>query len=866
VRWAVRAFLVAVPLLSLLLLGRVAADWLAVAQLTGEPPTAAAPRAFDWVQWEDRDGEIVAVYVYPGGTAYAEGLREGAVLYRLEMQQFFSAEDVKRVVEGMIPGDALLYEVMETRGGVRRTAEVEILLTRYPTFLYPLSGTLWQVSLWGFAIAAFLHVLGLVIVVPLARRTRRARRSTLLFAAATAWVVGNLLRLLAVTAFGPPMGGAYGVAFDALTLVALAGWVLFPALLLYTVVSDLPALRERAPRGRAVLFLPPFLLWGAVGAAVFWGGVGPVSLDALIAPILFYVCCYVAAATGLALLPPRLTGPPDPSADVDVPATTTWSRAGGAPVFVLATLGALSVEGAVPLPGAVSDATVGALIVLIQLLSLAPVGLASLATLRHGRADAVVSGALTGLAALGGAFFVVFGGLLALERALGSDAGWTHALAASLYVVVVLVVAERVTQVVRRRGVRWLRTERQRAREGLRRFGERLRFLLDAQRLADETVAAVGEALGVHTAVLFLRDPAAPEGGPPRWLRASYRPEPPFFTERELAPVWEHLQHAGTVWARNGELNESALPDADEARLRRSGAVLAVPVAGGSPEPAGLLVLGRKARRRAVYNLEDVSLLRALAGQLALAAERLTLIEREKALVRRTAEARLTALRAQINPHFLFNALNTIAALIAERPAEAEHAVERLARIFRHVLHAEGRTFVPLREEIRLVDDYLAIEEARFGEKLRVERDWGDAVLDLPVPAFALQTLVENAVKHGIERRRGGGTLTLSARPDGEFLAIGVRDTGAGIPALYAPDTPDSAPPRPGFGPPEPGASGDGASGDGAAGGHPAFYGVGLRNVADRLAQLYGRHDLLSLRSTPGEGTTAELLVPLGLE
>jgi two-component system, LytTR family, sensor kinase len=844
-RWAVRTFLVAVPLLSLLLLGRAAADWWAVANLTGETPTATAPRGFDWVQWEDRDGEIVAAYVYPGGTAYAEGLREGAVLYQLEMQQFFSAEDVKRVVEGMAPGSTLLYDVIETTASGRRTVEYEIPLTRYPTFLYPLSGTLWQASLWGFALAAFLHVLGLLIVAPLARRTRRARRSTLLFVAATAWVVGNLARLLTVTAFGPPMGGVYESAFNALTLVALTGWVLFPALLLYTVISDLPALRRAARRTRFVVFVPPILLGSAIVGAVFWDAVGPLTLDGLIAPILFFVCCYVAAATGLSMLPPRVTGPPDPAADLDVPATTTWSRAGGAPVFALATFGALSVEGVVPLPGTVSDATVGGLIVLIQLLSLAPVGLASLATLRHGRADAVVSGALTVLAALGGAFFVVFGGLLVIERSLGSGASWEHAFAASLYVVLVLLVGERLAYRVRQRGGRWLRTERQRAREALRAFGERLRFLLDGRRLAEETVGAVGEALRAHSAVLFLRDPASPEGAPPRWLRASYRPEPPYFTERELAPVWEHLQHAGTVWARNGELNESALPDADEARLRQSGAVLAVPIAGGSPEPVGLLILGRKARRRAVYNLEDVSLLRALAGQLALAVERLALLEREKALVRRTAEARLTALRAQINPHFLFNALNTIAALIAERPDEAEHAVERLARIFRHVLQTEGQTFVPLRAELRLVDDYLAIEQARFGKKLRVEQDWGEAGLDLPIPAFALQTLVENAVKHGIERRRGGGTLSLTARPAGDVLVITVRDTGAGIPALYAQDLE--------------------SQGDGAAP-HPDFFGIGLRNVADRLAHLYGRHDLLAFSSAPDDGTTAELHIPLGLE
>src|SRR5690606_39741105 len=105
------------------------------------------------------------------------------------------------------------------------------------------------------------------------------------------------------------------------------------------------------------------------------------------------------------------------------------------------------------------------------------------------------------------------------------------------------------------------------------------------------------------------------------------------------------------------------------------------------------------------------------------------------------------ALRAQINPHFLFNALNTIAALISEKPAEAEATVEHLARLFRYVLNAEGRLFVTLGEELRLVRVYLGIEQARFGEKLEVVERWDEGVEHVLIPAFAVQTLVEHAGK-----------------------------------------------------------------------------------------------------------------------
>lgn len=820
----VRLFLVLVSLLSLLALGRLAAGWAEVARVTGEVPGPPSARGFDWVQWQDHDGDIVAAYVYPGGTAYAAGLREGATLYQLEMQQFFSADDVARAVEGIAPGNVLLYDVVQDDA----PASIEIEVTPYPTLLYPLSGALWQASAWGFGVAAFLHLLGLVIVAPLAWRSRRARRSFWLFAAASVWVFGTLVRLLSITLFGPPMGGAYAAFLGGVTLAALGGWVLFPALLLHVVVSDAPRLLSRAGALRWVVFLPPAVLGALVALTAALGAVGPVTLEALVGPILFYVCVFVAAATGLTLLLP--SPPPSPEGD-DVPAASAWSRAGSAAVFLIAALGALSVYGIVPLPGAVSDATVGWLIVAVQLLSLPPVGLVSLATLRHGRAEAVLTRALGWVALLGATFFVVVGGLAVIERlAPAGLRGWPHAVVAGLYVVALLVVAERLAQPMRRYAAGLFATERQRAAARLRALGEAMRLQLDAERLAAETVEAVGEALGAGSAVLFLRHPASA-----RWIRASYRPEPPYFTEAELGHVWHDLRRAGAVWARNPELNETRLTEAQARQLRRRGVALAVPVAGGEAEPAGLLVLGRKVRRRAVYNLEDVAMLRALCGQLALARERLALVEREKALVRESAEAQLVALRAQINPHFLFNALNTIAALIAEKPDEAEQTVERLAGIFRHILRTGSRTFVPLGEELALVDDYLAIEQARFGEKLRVRHRHDLRLMELPVPAFAVQTLVENAVKHGIERKRGGGRLTLGSRRADGLAEITVADTGVGIPALFGPE------------------------GEGGA----DFFGLGLRNVAARLERLYGRHDLLRLESAPEAGTVARLLIPI---
>ena len=816
-----RALVPLMALAALVPLARLGLDWLELRRV-GLPPHPAG-NGYDWVHWQEDDGVIFAAYVHPDGPAAEAGLQEGDIFFMLEYQQLFFIEALKGAVAGIPPGARRTYSVQ--RGA--EIVEADVVFTRYPTFLYPLSEALWQFSIWGFTLGAFLHLVGLVIVGPLAVRSREARFSLALILASALWIASNLLRLLAVELFGPPLqpGGVYGTLFQLLTFAGLVGWVGFPALLLHKVLSDaLRAVRQTPGGLRLAVYLPTGVLGLAALVTTVAGHLGPITLDALVAPILFYACCYMAAASALMLLL-RSAG-----ADVVQDVDGVWSISGSAIILVAASLLGLSVLGIVPLFGVVTDRAAAWLIVGAQLLSIAPVVMVSHTTLKHGKVDQVLSRALGYVTTFGMFFFAFVAGLSLLEPYLDRATASINVVA-GVYALVLLAVFEWLARRTRSRYAGIFTADRHRMYQSVHRFQERLRTILDYETLARETIQAVGEAFGARSAVVFLR----PFGEATPWISSTYHPEPPYLTERTVSRIWPHVFAEGRIWARNPELNESRLPPELHVLLHARRAALVIPIQ-GKEAPVGLLALGLKHRRRAVYNLEEVDLLRSLSSQLALAVERLALVEREKALVRETAEAQLVALRAQINPHFLFNALNTILALIEERPEEAEATVEHLAAIFRHILQTGSRTFVSIEEEFALVEHYLCIEQARFGDSLRVQVEVDPELRAFPVPAFAVQTLVENAVKHGLARRRGGGAVHLAARAADEGAEVEVSDTGTGIPALFGREP--------------------------AAGEEQSFYGIGLRNVATRLEQLYGRSDLLRLSSHPDAGTTALLRLP----
>ncbi|HEX3878121.1 MAG TPA: histidine kinase [Bryobacteraceae bacterium] len=147
------------------------------------------------------------------------------------------------------------------------------------------------------------------------------------------------------------------------------------------------------------------------------------------------------------------------------------------------------------------------------------------------------------------------------------------------------------------------------------------------------------------------------------------------------------------------------------------------------------------------------------------------------------SEARLNALRMQLDPHFLFNALNTISSQLERDPKLARRMIEHLGDLLRLSLESKDRQEVPLAEEMAFLEHYLAIQKIRFGDHLRVETQIAPEVKYASVPCFFVQPLVENAIRHGISRRASGGTVIVSAQRDGNRLDIRVLDDGVGLPA-----------------------------------------------------------------------------------
>lgn len=206
--------------------------------------------------------------------------------------------------------------------------------------------------------------------------------------------------------------------------------------------------------------------------------------------------------------------------------------------------------------------------------------------------------------------------------------------------------------------------------------------------------------------------------------------------------------------------------------------------------------------------------------------EKEQLEERLRAL---TTQAELRALKAQINPHFLFNTLNTVAQLIHTEPARAEATIERLADMFRYIMAGSERGLVPLTEELAFVDSYLEIEKARFGERLHVNRQIATHVLSVPVPSLILQPLVENAVRHG-QGYDGQVNLSIYVQPDAGQMSITIADQGPGMPSKHTMER--------------------------AAG-------LGLRNVDQRLRKTYGEAYGLEIKENEPQGAVVTVRIPV---
>lgn len=165
---------------------------------------------------------------------------------------------------------------------------------------------------------------------------------------------------------------------------------------------------------------------------------------------------------------------------------------------------------------------------------------------------------------------------------------------------------------------------------------------------------------------------------------------------------------------------------------------------------------------RANRDLRESEIAAARAGQLA-------------------TEAQLESLAARLQPHFLFNTLNSISALVHEDPDRADAMIQQLSRLLRYSLDVHNERLVPLARELSITRDYLAIEAVRFERRLKVETDVDERLLEMPIPPFSLQTLVENSVKYAIGTRSTVGSIRIAARGTGEFIELSVCDDGPGF-------------------------------------------------------------------------------------
>jgi signal transduction histidine kinase len=194
----------------------------------------------------------------------------------------------------------------------------------------------------------------------------------------------------------------------------------------------------------------------------------------------------------------------------------------------------------------------------------------------------------------------------------------------------------------------------------------------------------------------------------------------------------------------------------------------------------------------------------------------------------RLIESQLQTLQQQLHPHFLFNTLHAISAMVHRDPDKADVMIERLSDLLRITLQKVGVQEVELAEELEYLRAYLDIEQVHFGPRLRVEYRIDAAALDVLVPTLILQPLVENAIRHGLEPNVRGGALSIEAQADGDTMWLRIRDNGIGL-----------------------------------ATSQPRRDGVGLANTRSRLDRLYGEQAALTIRENPGGGVLVDIYLPL---
>ncbi|MEM6263091.1 MAG: histidine kinase [Bacteroidota bacterium] len=732
----------------------------------------------DRIKWQPTEGVLEAFHIHPLQEYRKfppEKIQPGDRLRKIDYTEMYSEEMVDKVSASVAPGRMLLYQVERPNpaNGIFQIENIRVLNGFRLSYAFQESPVLWRVHLWFSGVGTLVSVLILLILFPFIRSGGR-RLMSLLFVV-----------LLACLVFGLQFGrlGYLIVEGDQLVVERLYA-LLFP-ICLFAYVGTFAWLRiQQLYRWLLIPGVVAACVHTWINYTLLWGAGGYSQVTAHMEGFTLHLFCWYLAVSLLVFrtkLPKRSR-------------QRLWL--GGLAFVAAATSGIFFW-----LPA--SEAVLPKETWFLVLLGLLPVPLlnAAYSQLRFGKVSVVLTKSIQYLI-----FFALSLFLYGIIRQLFGLLSPENAYRNFLEVVVLMVSMALMRGLYKNREKQleeYFITSQRKKREVFNAFLTRIPQFTSPTKLLDEFQVTLGDYFQ------------------PQALRISEMAE----LTGEWKEILYDMEERHTFWSKSKELSPFQFSGSLENFALNQPYSLVFPL---NHEPGGGLVLmGRK--RRGVYNLEDLELIARAAQQVSLSLNALYFIQRENELLKQTYQANLTALRSQINPHFLFNTLNTISALIHDSPDLAEEAVEKLAFIFRYTLKTSSENFVKLSSEMELVSTYLDIEKIRFGERLRIELEVEPEVRDVPIPALILQTLVENCIKHGIAKIIEKGLIHIDAYAEGDELVCEVFDNGPGV-DLNRIDK-----------------------------------GTGLVNTLTRLENIYGEKNLLYFENT-GNGTLVRLRLPLSFE
>ncbi len=745
----------------------------------------------EWVEWENSSEGVRAKSVHPliAGNPLLRGLyvEEGDLLRKVDFNDVFDAEVVNQIVRNAPPGTVLLFQVDRVNPvtGEREWKNLFIENSFEPAFSFSQSRPLWTLFPWVAVFGAFLSLISLFIIFPIIR-TRFLQSWPLFGVILFSFLVFSTLlirhlNLLVRTEYSE-------LGFERLFTITFMGLIL---------LHGLVSLRSRLTRWWRLILLADT----ALALFFIFQLLQPENFPATKYPlpghqrfILGFLLIHVFGALLLSVVE-KWKG----RSQIDK-AFHLLSVLYVAPLL----LGNLLVQ-----PGGSGAWLIGEPGLLLAFGTvMIPMISATASQLKFGRVSVVLTSSLQYVLFFGMAILLFYLLRTALAS-LGVQFKYQSYLEIAGLLVAVLILrwVYRLNEARLRKYIVLVQQERRNRIDG---FIARIPQYTSSHQLLDDLVAALRDYFGATKVGVWM---VGQEG----------TGSSPGIAEEQLGEIYRYLQMEQVHWAASRQIDTESFPAEVERALAESDYAYADTLT-INDDIYGLLLIGSK--KRGVYNLDDLEIISRIIQQTQLTLGVLHLLEREKSLLQKNYEANLTALRSQINPHFLFNTLNTISALIHDAPDDAEEAVEKLAFIFRYTLKQSSRSFVTVKEEMTLVRTYLEIEHIRFGERLELIMEVDRKMEDVEIPAFVVQTIVENAIKHGIAKIMGKGYVAIRARENDGFLEMEVEDNGPGIEHEKITTS------------------------------------TGLNNIMTRLEQIYETKNLLYFENT-GQGTRVTIKIPL---